>query len=41
MTAGNFVLMEIELIEPYLYLAYHPDAVNNYYHALVSQINKH
>ena len=41
MNAGGFVLMEIELIEPYLYLAYHPDAVNNYYKALVSQINKH
>ncbi|MDQ0638431.1 glutathione synthase/RimK-type ligase-like ATP-grasp enzyme [Pedobacter sp. W3I1] len=38
MVDGNFVLMEIELVEPFLYLSYHPDAVERYFQALVAQL---
>ncbi len=40
MVDGQFTLMEIELVEPYLYLSYHPDAVERYYQALVSHLAK-
>lgn len=38
MVNGHFVLMELELIEPYLYLSYGENALENYYQAIVSQI---
>lgn len=37
---GRFVLMELELIEPFLYLSYGDDAVENYYNALNEQLIK-
>lgn len=39
MINGHFVLMELELIEPYLYLSYGKNAVENYYQAILAQIN--
>lgn len=38
MVNGRFLLMELELIEPFLYLSYGEDAVENYYRALVEQL---
>ncbi|QXV63851.1 hypothetical protein INP83_12120 [Mucilaginibacter sp. 21P] len=38
---GKFVLMELELIEPFLYLAYDANAPQRYYEALMQQIEKH
>lgn len=38
MVNGRFMLMELELIEPYLYLSYEENAVDNYYKALVEQL---
>jgi len=38
MVDANFILMEIELVEPFLYLSYHPDAVERYFQALVTQL---
>jgi len=35
MVDGKFMLMELELIEPFLYLSYGANAVENYYRALV------
>lgn len=32
--AGHFLLMELELIEPFLFLFTHPDSYKNYYQAL-------
>jgi hypothetical protein len=32
--AGHFLLMELELIEPFLFLFTHPDSYENYYQAL-------
>jgi len=40
MVDGNFMLMEIEMVEPFLYLSYHPDALERYYQALVTHLNK-
>lgn len=39
MVNGKFCLMELELIEPFLYLSYGKDAVENYYNGLVESIN--
>lgn len=39
MVNGHFVLMELELIEPYLYLSYGENAVEKYYQAILAQIN--
>lgn len=39
MVNGHFVLMELELIEPFLYLSYGENAVEQYYQAILSQIN--
>ncbi|WP_440134104.1 ATP-grasp domain-containing protein [Chitinophaga sancti] len=39
MVNGHFVLMELELIEPYLYLSYGENALENYYQAILAQIN--
>ncbi|WP_246850370.1 ATP-grasp domain-containing protein [Rufibacter roseolus] len=33
-------LMELELIEPFLYLHTHPDSLENYYHALVQMMEE-
>lgn len=38
MVNGHFVLMELELIEPYLYLSYGENAIEKYYQAIVAQI---
>jgi len=38
MVDGNFVLMELELVEPFLYLSYHPDALEKYFQALVTHL---
>jgi hypothetical protein len=35
---GKFYLMELELIEPYLFLFTHPNAIENYKKAIISQI---
>lgn len=35
----NFQLMELELIEPYLYLGEHPEGYQHYYEALLNFIN--
>lgn len=35
---GELVLMELELIEPYLYLNNHPEAMDNYYQALLQHL---
>ena len=35
---GNFMLMEIELVEPFLYLSYHPDAVERYFQAFITHL---
>lgn len=35
---GELVLMELELIEPYLYLNNHPQAMENYYQALLQHL---
>lgn len=35
---GEFMLMELELIEPFLYLSYGEHAVEDYYQALVQQL---
>jgi glutathione synthase/RimK-type ligase-like ATP-grasp enzyme len=40
MQHDTFVLMELEFIEPFLYLAYAPAATENFYQALLSQLNK-
>lgn len=40
MVNGRFVLMELELIEPFLYLSYEENAVENYYRALVERLSK-
>jgi hypothetical protein len=40
MVNGHFVLMELELIEPYLYLSYGENAMENYYQAIVEQLNQ-
>lgn len=40
MINGRFVLMELELIEPFLYLSYGAGAVQNYYSALLEQLSK-
>lgn len=39
MVNGKFVLMELELIEPFLYLSYSEKAVENYYAALKEQLS--
>jgi glutathione synthase/RimK-type ligase-like ATP-grasp enzyme len=36
---GEFQLMELELIEPYLFLDTHPEGYNNYYRALQQQLS--
>ena len=38
MVDGNFVLMEIELVEPFLYLSYHPDAPERYFQSLIKHL---
>lgn len=38
MVNGKFMLMELELIEPFLYLSYDENAVENYYRALVGRL---
>ena len=38
MVNGKFMLMELELIEPFLYLSYEENAVENYYRALVERL---
>lgn len=38
MVNEKFTLMELELVEPFLYLSYHPDAVDNYCKALQDQL---
>lgn len=38
MVNEEFILMELELVEPFLYLSYHPDAVGHYYNALKEQL---
>jgi glutathione synthase/RimK-type ligase-like ATP-grasp enzyme len=38
MVNGKFMLMELELIEPFLYLSYGENAVENYYRALVESL---
>jgi len=35
---NQFLLMELELIEPFLFLSYHPNGFENYYDALVKVI---
>jgi glutathione synthase/RimK-type ligase-like ATP-grasp enzyme len=35
---GAFLLMELEIIEPFLYLLTHPDSYGNYYRALVEMV---
>ncbi|MFD1143626.1 RimK family alpha-L-glutamate ligase [Larkinella insperata] len=40
MVDNNFMLMELELVEPFLYLAYHPEALGNFYRALTEKINE-
>ncbi|WP_288446117.1 hypothetical protein [uncultured Chryseobacterium sp.] len=39
MVNGRFMLMELELVEPFLYLSYHPDAVDRYYAALKEKLD--
>ncbi len=36
---GQLNLMELELIEPYLFLGTHPEALENYYQALLANLN--
>ncbi|HUH32542.1 MAG TPA: hypothetical protein VLZ28_01235, partial [Daejeonella sp.] len=36
---GEFVLMELELIEPFLFMFTNQDSYQNYYNALVQMIN--
>ncbi|REA55426.1 hypothetical protein DSL64_28095 [Dyadobacter luteus] len=36
---GKFVLMELELVEPFLYLAYAQEAPENFYHALKEKVD--
>ncbi|WP_343671080.1 hypothetical protein [Chitinophaga sp.] len=38
MVNGHFVLMELELIEPYLYLSYGENAVEKYYEAILTKL---
>ncbi len=38
MVNGNFVLMELELIDPFLYLSYGTGAIERYYNALLEQL---
>jgi len=38
MVNGKFMLMELELVEPFLYLSYQPDAVEQYFQALVQHL---
>ncbi|MBX3256459.1 MAG: hypothetical protein KF862_20150 [Chitinophagaceae bacterium] len=38
MIKGRFVLMELELVEPFLYLSYGENAVQNYYNALLEHL---
>lgn len=40
MVNGHFVLMELELIEPYLYLSYGENAMENYFQAIMEQLNQ-
>ena len=40
MVDGSFVLMELELIEPFLYLAYDPASAERYYEAISAQLTK-
>lgn len=40
MVNGAFKLMELELIEPFLYLSYHEAAMENYYQAIVSKLEE-
>ncbi|MFT3747357.1 MAG: hypothetical protein QM768_03535 [Agriterribacter sp.] len=40
MVNGHFILMELELIEPFLYLSYGNGAVENYYTALIAKLKK-
>ncbi len=37
-TRGAFLLMELEIIEPFLYLLTHPEGYGNYYRALVEMV---
>jgi hypothetical protein len=39
MVNGGFMLMELELIEPFLYLSYEENAVENYYRALAERLS--
>jgi glutathione synthase/RimK-type ligase-like ATP-grasp enzyme len=38
MVNGQFILMELELTEPFLYLSYGENAVERYYQALIAQL---
>jgi glutathione synthase/RimK-type ligase-like ATP-grasp enzyme len=38
MVDGNFMLMELELIEPFLYLAYDPSSAERYFEAITAQL---
>ncbi len=40
MVDGTFKLMELELIEPFLYLSYHEAAMENYCQAIVSKLEE-
>lgn len=40
MVNGRFMLMELELVEPFLYMAYHPEAPDNFYKALRAKIGE-
>lgn len=40
MVNGRFILMELELIEPFLYLSYGAGAVERYYNALQEHLNR-
>ncbi|MDP1747571.1 MAG: hypothetical protein Q8L90_18495 [Bacteroidota bacterium] len=40
MVNNEFLLMELELLEPFLFLSYHPNGFENYYTALVKFISQ-
>ncbi|MDO9187501.1 MAG: hypothetical protein Q7W13_15915 [Bacteroidia bacterium] len=40
MVNNEFLLMELELLEPFLFLSYHPNGFENYYSALVKFISQ-
>jgi hypothetical protein len=40
MVNGKFMLLDLELIEPFLYLSYHEQAVERYYQALLEQVER-